>query len=70
MTVGDNIKRIRRTRTVERPMSALDLAKKSGLVVATIRKNERNQITSSRKTLTKIAEALGVTLEELMEIEE
>ncbi len=66
MTIGKNIQRIRRTKTVELRMTLSDLANLAGLHSDTIRKIERSETHPSPKALAKIAKALGVTVAELM----
>jgi transcriptional regulator with XRE-family HTH domain len=65
MTIGENIRAIRRTKTVELPMLPKDLAGITGIPAESIRRYERGVLKPSEKRLAILAAALGVTIQEL-----
>ena len=65
-TIGENIKRLRQATRIDRTMSQTDLAAKTGLKPCAISHFETGKRTPSVKNLVKLAEALGVTLDDLV----
>ncbi len=66
MTIGANIKKFRKRRMIEKPMNQLDLAKKANVNSVTVNLIEQEKVNTSVKTLMKIADALGMTLDQLV----
>ncbi len=66
MSIGSNIRKIREKMVIEKPMNRHDLAKKAGINEVTLWHVERGQVNTSIITLMKIADALGVTLDQLV----
>ncbi|MCK5609171.1 helix-turn-helix transcriptional regulator [Candidatus Pacearchaeota archaeon] len=62
-----NLKRIRESRKVEKTMNKSDLSALSGVSVQNIAQYENGQADPSLSKAFKLAKALNVTLEELME---
>lgn len=66
MSVAVNIKRLRQTIPVTKTMTQADLAEKTGLKPAAINHFERGRREPSLKNLIKLADALGVTIDDLV----
>ena len=65
MNIGENLRKLRQRKTVERTMSQSDLAELTGLKPSHINHFECNRRTPSVENAIKLAEALGVSLDEL-----
>ncbi len=64
--IGENIKRLRQMTTVTRTMTQMDLANKTGIQSTAISHYEHGRNEPSLGNLIKLADALGVSIDELI----
>ncbi len=70
MSIGENIRRIREATKIEKVMSKIDLAKKAGVNYVSLCSWEKGKNEPSITSLSLLAKALGVTVDELMKEKE
>ncbi len=67
MSLGENVKRLRKSKKILKPMLPIDLAKAANMSTAQICNLEKGRGENPTiSTLSRLADALGVTVDELI----